>query len=256
MSEIECTRGGGVAVITLNRSERRNALTIAMMRQLGGLLDELERDDALRAVVLTGRGKVFCSGLDLDAMGASPGAPELESALVDDVLVPLERFSKPTIAALNGDALAGGLELALHCDIRLAVASARFGMPVARIGIVVPYPLILKLIDTVGPANTSELLFTGEPLGAERALALQMVNRIVPAEELVSAAETMAKTIAANAPLAVRAMKRAILAGRAQRARPEPNDVKQEAVRARSSEDAREGIRAVLEKRRPQFRGV
>ena len=126
---------------------------------------------------------------------------------------------------MNGDALAGGLELGLHCDVRLAVPAARFGMPVAKIGIVVPYPLLLKLVDLVGPATTSELVFTGEPMTADRAHALAMVNRLVAPENLLAEATRMAETIASNAPLAVRAMKRAILAGRAQRRWEPPEDV-------------------------------
>src|SRR4029453_8880518 len=155
------------------------------------------------------------SGLDLGKMGESPTEPSLERALVDEILVPLERLPIPTIAAMNGDAYAGGLELALHCDIRIAVNNARFGMPVARIGIVVPYPLILKLIDTVGGPTTSELLFSGEPLSAERA-----------------------RRSGANAPWGVGEMKQAILAGRAQRLSEAPAEVRDAAARARASEDA------------------
>ncbi|HZR84836.1 MAG TPA: enoyl-CoA hydratase/isomerase family protein [Candidatus Binatia bacterium] len=255
MAEIEVTRRERVATILLNRPERRNALSSPMMADLGRAIGELDRDPDVRAVVLTGAGTVFCSGLDLGRMADSPGEPALETDLVDVVLKPLEQLSKPTFAAMNGDALAGGLELALHCDFRLAVPTGRFGMPVARIGIVVPYPLILKLIDTVGPAATSELLFTGEPVTAERALALGMVNRLVPAESLQQEAARTADAIAGNAPLAVQAMKRAILAGRAQRALPAPDDVREAAARARSSADAREGIRAIVEKRKPDFQG-
>lgn len=255
MAEIEIQRSGAVATVLLNRAERRNALSSSMMADLGDRLAELDQDPGVRVVVVTGAGRVFCSGLDLSAMDESPGEPALERELVDRVLLPLERLSKPTIAAMNGDALAGGLELALHCDVRLAVPTARFGMPVARIGIVVPYPLILKLIDTVGPATTSELVFTGETITAERALALAMVNRLVSSEELAASAERMATTIAGNAPLAVQAMKRAILAGRSLRQVVPPDDVRAAAEAARSSEDAREGIRAILEKRPPRFHG-
>lgn len=262
MADIEYSVQDNIATITLNRPGRRNALTVEMMRELGGRLAEVERDAQVRVVMLTGAGSVFCSGLDLVAMGGGtptrvshPANPLLEGALVDQVLRPLEVLSKPTIAALNGDALAGGCELALHCDLRVAVSSARLGMPVARIGLVVPYPLILKLLDTVGGAVTSELLFSGEPLTAERAHALAMVNRVVPAGELANASAQLARAIAANAPLAVHAMKRAILAGRAQRAVDPPVEVKAAAERARTSEDVREGLQAILEKRKPNFRG-
>jgi enoyl-CoA hydratase/carnithine racemase len=255
MAEIEVSQEQGICTILLNRPERRNALTIPMMSELGALLARIAADDAVRVVILTGAGKVFCSGLDLAAMGATPTEPALEAALVDDVLLPLERLPQPTIAAMNGDGLAGGCELALHCDVRIASTEARLGMPVARIGIVVPYPLILKLLDTVGSAVTSELLFTAQPLSAARALELAMVNRVVPGDELAASALEMARTMAANAPLSLRAMKQAILAGRVQRTFEPPADVRRAAERARTSEDAREGLRAILEKRKPDFRG-
>ena len=209
MPEIELTRNGGVATLLLNRAERRNALSSAMMGEIARLITEIDRDADTRVLTLTGAGRVFCSGL----------------------------------------------ELGLHCDVRLAVPAARFGMPVAKIGIVVPYPLLLKLVDLVGPATTSELVFTGEPMTADRAHALAMVNRLVAPENLLAEATRMAETIASNAPLAVRAMKRAILAGRAHRRWEPPEDVLRAFEGARSSEDAREGIRAILEKRRPDFRG-
>jgi enoyl-CoA hydratase/carnithine racemase len=255
MAEIEVSREEGICTVLLNRPERRNALTVAMMTELGDVLARVAADDAVRVVILTGAGNVFCSGLDLAAMGASPTEPALEGALVEQVLRPLERLPQPTIAAMNGDGLAGGCELALHCDVRIATTAVRLGMPVAKIGIVVPYPLIGKLLDTIGDATTSELLFTGEPVTADRALALAMVNRVVAPEDLMPAARTMAQSIARNAPLAVRAMKQAVLALRTQRVLEPPPDVRIAAERARTSEDAREGLRAILEKRRPDFRG-
>ena len=255
MAEIEIREDQGICTILLNRPERRNALTIPMMEDLGAHLARIAGDGSVRVVILSGAGKVFCSGLDLAAMGASPTEPALEAALIDKVLVPLERLPQPTIAAMNGDGLAGGCELALHCDVRIATVETRLGMPVARIGIVVPYPLILKLLDTVGSAITSELLFTAEPLSAARAFELAMVNRVVDAPELMATARRMAETMAANAPLSLRAMKQAILAGRAKRAFDPPPAVRTAAERARTSEDAREGIAAINEKRKPRFQG-
>ncbi|MBM4242319.1 MAG: enoyl-CoA hydratase/isomerase family protein [Deltaproteobacteria bacterium] len=255
MAEIEISHEQGVCTILLNRPERRNALTIAMMEDLGAQLARIAADDAVRVVILTGAGKVFCSGLDLAAMGASPTEPALEAALIEKVLAPLERLPQPTIAAMNGDGLAGGCELALHCDVRIATAETRLGMPVARIGIVVPYPLILKLLEVVGSTVTSELLLTAEPMSAARARELAMVNRVVEAGELMPTARRMAETMAANAPLSLRAMKQAILAGRAQRAFDPPPAVRAAAERARTSEDAREGLGAINEKRKPRFQG-
>lgn len=253
---IQVRSEAGIVTITLARPERRNALDVPMMQHLGGLIGELASDPEARALILTGEGGVFCSGLDLAKMGESPTEPSLERALVDEILLPLERLPIPTIAAMNGDAYAGGLELALHCDVRIAVRSARFGMPVARIGIVVPYPLILKLLDVVGAPTTSELLYSAEPITAERAHQVGMVNRLADAAELEGAATALARSVAANAPLAVRAIKQAILAGRVQRSFDAPAEVRQAADRARSSEDAVEGLRAIAEKRKPAFRGA
>lgn len=255
MAEIEISTEQGICTILLNRPQRRNALTIPMMDHLGDELARIAGDESIRVVILTGAGKVFCSGLDLAAMGSSPTEPALEAALVDKVLVPLERLPQPTIAAMNGDGLAGGCELALHCDVRIATAETRLGMPVARIGIVVPYPLILKLLDVVGSAITSELLFTAEPVSATRALELAMLNRVVAADELMPTARRMAEIMSGNAPLSLRAMKQAILAGRSQRALDPPASVRAAAERARTSEDAREGITAINEKRKPRFQG-
>lgn len=252
---IEVSREEGIVTVVLARPERRNALDVPMMQELSRILAETGADPSARALILTGAGNVFCSGLDLGKMSETPAEPALERALVDDILLPLERLPLPTIAAMNGDAYAGGLELALHCDVRFSTRTARFGMPVARIGIVVPYPLILKLIDTVGAATTSELLYSAESITAERAHQLAMVNRLTDAEGLMEAARGFARNVAGNAPLAVRAMKQAILAGRAQRAWEADADVQASATRARTSEDAVEGLRAIAEKRRPVFRG-
>jgi enoyl-CoA hydratase/carnithine racemase len=250
---IELTRDDGVVTVVLARPERRNALDLAMMQELAGALAEIAADRGARAMILTGAGGVFCSGLDLGKMGESPTEPSLERALVDEILVPLERLPIPTIAAMNGDAYAGGLELALHCDIRIAVNNARFGMPVARIGIVVPYPLILKLIDTVGGPTTSELLFSGEPLSAERAHQLAMVNRVASGRVDERGASAGAQHCA-NAPLAVRAMKQAILAGRAQRLG-SPCRGADAAAQAAPARTRWKASARSPEKRRPVFRG-
>jgi enoyl-CoA hydratase/carnithine racemase len=252
---IEVSREEGIITVLLARPERRNALDVPMMQELSRILAEAAADANARALILTGAGNVFCSGLDLGKMNETPADPALERALVDDILLPLERLPLPTIAAMNGDAYAGGLELALHCDLRISTRTAKFGMPVAKIGIVVPYPLILKLIDTVGAATTAELVYSAESITAERAHELAMVNRLTEPEGLMDAARALARNIASNAPLAVRAMKQAILAGRSQRAWEADAAVRDAATRARTSEDAVEGLRAIAEKRRPVFRG-
>src|SRR5262249_17517348 len=126
---------------------------------------------------------------------------------LEETLATLEACPQPTIAAVQGDAIAGGCELALHCDLRVAADTARFAMPLARIGIAVPVTLTWKLVDTIGAAATKALVFTGDPVDAEAALALGLVNQVVPASRLDETVSALAARIAANAPLSVRAMK-------------------------------------------------
>ena len=250
-------RDGQVVTLTLNRPEKRNAITIPMLAALREALRELATTPDVRAVVLTGAGRVFCSGLDLKEMGlarrpnGSIEYPEIEEALEELDLCPL-----PTIAMMHGDAIAGGLEMALHCDLRVAAESARMGMPIARIGLVVPYPLTQKLLDTVGTATTKELLFTGAMLDARSAQRAGLVHRVAPDAELVQATRALAAEIAANAPLSIRAMKAAINeANRYRSCTPSPGLAAQAAA-VRRSADLQEGLRAVLEKRCPVFTGA
>jgi enoyl-CoA hydratase/carnithine racemase len=210
----------------------------------------------VRVLVVGGAGKAFCAGLDLKEMGlarrpdGSVEYPEIEGALHE-----LERCPVPTIAMMQGDAIAGGLELALHCDLRVAGAGARMGMPLAKIGLVVPFPLTQKLLDTVGTVRTKEMLFTGALLDAQSALAAGLVTRVVPDAELETATRALAADIAANAPLSLRTMKAAINEANAFR-NPQPSaELAAQAATTRKSEDLQEGLRAVFEKRRAVFHG-
>ncbi len=255
-SELLSTRDGAVATITLNRPEKRNALTVPMLEAFHGAVREVAAATDVRVLILKGAGKAFCAGLDLKEMGlarrpdGSVEFPEIEGALHD-----LERLPMPTIAMMQGDAIAGGLELALHCDLRVAGTTARMGMPLARIGLVVPFPLTQKLLDTVGTVKTKEMLFTGSLLDAERALAAGLVTRVVPDAELASATMALATDIAQNAPLSLRTMKAAINEANGFR-NPRPSaEVAAQAAATRRSEDLQEGLRAVFEKRRAVFHG-
>ncbi len=156
---------------------------------------------------------------------------------------------------VQGEAIAGGCELALHCDLRVAAEDVKFAMPLARLGLALPFPLIQKLLDTIGTAQTKELLFTGEFFRAERAVALDMVNRIVPLADLERATYQLADTIAANAPLAIAAMKRAIFRANAFRRTIEHEDYEAEVARVARSEDVVEGVAAMREKRPARFQG-
>jgi enoyl-CoA hydratase/carnithine racemase len=206
-------------------------------------------------VVLKGAGPAFCAGMDLKEMQQRRGEADPEGNVVE-VLRRVERARHPTIAALHGDAIAGGCELALHCDLRVAAEPARLGMPLARIGLVVPFPLGQKLVEIIGPAHTRHLLFTGQPIDARRAYEIGMVHQVVPAPELDAAVHALARRIGDNAPLSLEGIKATILRAVALRDSIAHEDLDAAATAARTSADAQEGRRAMLEKRKPVFRGA
>lgn len=246
----------GIATVTLNRPEKRNAISQAMIDDLESGFARLEPDSSVRVIVIRAEGPVFSSGRDLKEMRArQDGEAAGPDRGVAGVFHQIERSRHPTIAAVQGDALAGGCELALHCDLRIAAEGARFGMTLARLGLVAPYPLALKLVEIVGPAFARQILLTGQPITARRAYEIGMVHELVAPAELTAAADRLAHAIAANAPMALAGMKAVI-----ERAISLPrtvghDDLDQHARRIRASADAREGVRAWLERRAPAFRG-
>lgn len=166
----------------------------------------------------------------------------------------LQKLPVPTIAAVHGDALTGGLVLALTCDLRIAGEGARLGMTPARIGYLPTYWIFRKFVETVGPANTAEIMYLAEPVEAARAREMGLVHRVVPDDTLVSAAEKWAGTVAGNAPLSVRAMKQMIARVISSAFEVEHKDLDELGNKVRTSQDAREGVRAFLEKRKPVWR--
>jgi enoyl-CoA hydratase/carnithine racemase len=253
--ELLCAVADGVATVTLNRPAKRNALNRALLDGLAAAFERLEGDPAVRVVVVRGSGPAFCSGMDLDELARQQAAQADPESSVVAVLRRVEQCRWPTLAVVHGDAFAGGCELALHCDLRVAAEPARFAMPLARLGLVVPFTLGQKLVEIVGPAMTRQILFTGRPWSARRAYEIGMVHEVVPAAEVERVAGELARTIAANAPLSLAGMKQMILRGLAAREGIEHADLDALAARARRSRDAREGVRAMLEKRTPIFRG-
>jgi enoyl-CoA hydratase/carnithine racemase len=253
--EILTAVADGVATVTLNRPDKRNAMNAALLAGLRGAFDELDARRDVRVVVVRGAGPAFCAGMDLREMEAQRGALGDPEQGVVTVLQRVEASRHPTIALVHGDAIAGGCELALHCDLRVAAEGARFGMPLARIGLVVPFPLAQKLVEIIGPAATRHLLFTGRLIDAARARELGMVHEVVPAADVEKATAALARAIADNAPLSLAGIKATIQRALAARARIDHADLDALALAARQSADASEGRRAMLEKRRPNFGG-
>lgn len=254
--EIITSVADGVATVTLNRPDQRNAMNAAMLAGLRMAFEDLDDRPSVRVVVVRGAGRAFCTGMDLRDMERAGGAAAADpDAGVVAILQRVERSRHPTIAMLHGDALAGGCELALHCDLRVAADVARLGMPLSRIGLVVPFPLGQKLVEIIGAAHTRHLLFTGQPIGAARAYEIGMVHQVVSADTVEAATYDLARTIAGNAPLSLAGMKATVQRALAARAHIAHDDLDALAQRARTSADASEGRRAMLEKRKPVFRG-
>lgn len=253
--EILCTVKDGIATVTMNRPEKRNAMNTALLDGLTKSFNQLETNPDVRVVVIRGEGKAFCAGLDLRELSSRQGGSGDPETGVTKVFQQIERSRHPTIAMVQGDALAGGCELALHCDLRVASDAARFGMPLARLGLVVPFPLGQKLMEIIGPAFTKQILFTGQPIDAKRAYEIGMIHQLVSASELESATYGLARTIADNAPLSLAGMKATILQAISLRETIDHQDLDQLVNRARKSTDAQEGVKAMLEKRKPVFRG-
>src|SRR5947207_6379309 len=215
--EVLCSIADGVATVTLNRPAKRNALDRAVLAGLDACFEGFERDRALRVVVLRGAGPAFCAGMDLDELAARQDEEVDPEAGVVATLRRIERCRHPTLAVVHGDAFAGGLELALHCDLRLAADGARFAMPLARLGLVVPFALGQKLVEVVGPAMARQILLVGRPLSARRAHEIGMVHEVVPAADLERASGDLARAGAGAAPLSLAGMKQTILRGLAGR---------------------------------------
>lgn len=212
---IECTFDGNIAVVTINRPKYLNALNTEVLTELSEAIDSLEKDSAIRAVIVTGAGdKAFVAGADIAEMKNKNVLEAREfSNLGNTVFSKLENMNKPVIAAVNGFALGGGCELAMACDIRIAGNKAKFGQPEAGLGIMAGFGGTQRLARLVGTGIAKEILFTGKMINAERAYETGLVNQIVDVAELLAEAKKMAQTIAANSPLGVSNTKKAVNEG-------------------------------------------
>jgi enoyl-CoA hydratase len=192
----------GLAVLTLNRPQAMNALSVALMAELASTIDALGDDPSVRVLILTGAGRAFTAGLDLKELGAGQGSlgrVDSRSARPDPVAA-LERFAGPIIGAINGPAVTGGFELALACDVLLASPAARFADTHARVGIAPGWGLSQRLSRAIGPYRAREVSFTGNWVSAEQAAAWGFVNRVVPADELMSQARALAADMLGTVP--------------------------------------------------------
>ncbi len=237
----------GIAVVTLNRPQKLNAVTPELEGELEEALHRCADSDDTRVVVLTGAGKAFCVGQDIDLMAAphTDTRKELQRLKRPALLF----FEKPVIAAVNGPAAGAGADFALMCDIMVASETARFSFPGAKLGVVCPYALI-RLAEEIGRAKAKELLMTGDWLSANEALNLRLVNSVVPPDRLMENALAIARKIRKSAPLSVKAVKESI--NRTLSGFEYSYEVM---VDLMQTEDRLEGMRAFLEKRDPVYKG-
>ncbi|MDG2050880.1 MAG: crotonase/enoyl-CoA hydratase family protein [Myxococcota bacterium] len=264
MSVVLVEANGPVLTVTLNRPEKRNAVNSEVMCRLYDAWNQLDQDDALRVAILTGRGNTFCAGMDLSEIGKlGTGKPEneymervmKEPAVIYGAWLKTYRPTKPVILAAEGFARAGGTEILQGTDIRVAGESAMFGVTEVQRGLFPMAGSAVRLRRQIGYAVAAEMLLAGEDLPAQRALELGLVNHVVPDGQALNKAQEIAERIAANGPLAVRA----ILATLRETEMLSEEDAfaieQQHGMKVMGSEDAREGPKAFLEKRPPVFQG-
>jgi len=254
---IQLAYDGGTATITLNRPEKRNAISFELIDDLLRALDEVAKSEAI-VLIVTGAGTAFCSGMDLEnlkaLLGRTPEQNLKDSRTMVQLFRSLYEFPKVTIAAVNGPAIAGGTGLALLCDFTLAVPEAKFGYTEVRIGFV-PAIVSTFLLRQVGEKQARDLLLTGRLFGAEEALRMGLVSEIVAPEKLMARARELAALIMQNSPASLRATKQLLT----DHARAELDARIEAAVRenaaVRTTADFREGITSFLEKRKPVWTG-
>ncbi|WP_433722570.1 crotonase/enoyl-CoA hydratase family protein [Nocardia sp. CA-129566] len=251
-------REGHIAIITLNRPEAMNAVNAALSIAVGAALEELAADRELRAGVITGAGRAFCAGADLEELARGNGIHDPQHPEYGFAGLVQHFVDKPLIAAVNGFALGGGTEIVLACDLAVMSAEAHLGLPEVTRGLFAAAGGVLRLPRQIPPKIAHEMVLTGTPIDAAAAAHWGLVNRVVPADRVLPAAVELAETIAANAPLSVRASKRIMHRVNefgSEWDTPIWQMSFREAAPIFTSEDALEGPRAFAEKRAPQWRG-
>jgi enoyl-CoA hydratase/carnithine racemase len=257
--DIVVQHDGSIATLVLNRPRLRNAINLAMWGEIARLTAGFVEDDTVRAIVYRGAGtEAFASGADISEFPESRKDTETSlryNAATAAAYASVRECPKPTVAMIHGFCMGGAMGLAMACDLRFAAEGSKFGIPAARLSIVYPPEAIGQLVDLVGPAYAKDILFSARTVGDREALAIGLVQRLVPADELERTTYDYLRLVTDNAPLSVRGSKvsiHAYLAGFTEESRRRLRALSLEAV---ESEDYREGTRAFLEKRRPTFRG-
>jgi enoyl-CoA hydratase/carnithine racemase len=256
MRDILVTKKDSIGVVTLNRPEAYNAVKLAMWRELAGIFDSLGKDEAVRAIILTGAGANFCVGADVTEFGAIRRDSDESAAYevaVDACSGAIADVPKPVIAAISGYCLGGGCHLALACDFRFADSTVKIGIPSAKLSIVYGVKSVQRLLAIVGLANAKRVLYSGERYDAVRARALGLVDEI--GEGALGAAMTFAVTLAGNAPLSIAGAKFMLNGLSAGNGALDIALAQRLVDEAADSEDFREGRQAFAEKRPPRFRG-
>jgi enoyl-CoA hydratase len=243
-----------VGIVTLNRPKELNALNFQLVKELADALEEFDRDEAIGCIILTGAGeKAFAAGADIKEMADKSPIDMMQGGFENWQRI--KHIRTPMIAAVNGYALGGGCELAMHCDMIVASENARFGQPEILIGVMPGAGGTQRLARTLGKFRTMEIVLTGAQVTAQEMASLGLVNRVVPRGELLNETIKLAKTVAAQAPIAARLAKEAVLAAFETSLEEGLEIERKNFYLLFATEDMREGMRAFIEKRKAQFQG-